>query len=404
MPAGITAENINVRWFGQVPVVVAEKNGNVSHVFNPDSHAFVNLAELRNAQELANADPNAKETWPSWAQEYFADPDNATNAQDERFDQFLTDSRRSYLERLGQSDPERLRTLLDFLVQGGVLTEASREDVAGMTQSDMLATLQSMYDTDQSRDFLPRRHMLWMNLINNAIEKRTTILSPNEIRQITIDREAYVEPWINRTPEDWPFQYGYGFGGGIIPIDEAPRFRGKDGMYEELPKDIFGKESDDYLLIVGYGGLYGDIAGLVELPRRSGYAMLTRVRSDQGQPFLHIFHLEEEGLSTSSGSKLCFGSLSLEAGERGNDRAWECPADLQGEVSQYYDWSQGEWQTLTQEAVLEWLMWPPAYADHEQRRVLSQTRVLEFIVHPRSHLIMASRLKFWPPDMRQNPP
>src|SRR3990172_8023023 len=50
--------------------------------------------------EWLTADPNAIEAWPTWAQEYFANPDSATDAQDRRFDQFLTDGRRYYFERL----------------------------------------------------------------------------------------------------------------------------------------------------------------------------------------------------------------------------------------------------------------------------------------------------------------
>ena len=360
--------------------------------------------EPSSTPEWLTADPNVKESWPSWAQEYFANPDNATDAQDAQFDQFLTDARKSYFERLGQNDPERFRTLLDFLVQGSVLTSATRESVAGMSQSDMLNTLQSMYENDFGQDFLPRRHMLWMNVINNAIEKRSTILSPNEIRQITIDRDAYFKPWYGLLPsapeELAQYTVTYGFGSfkypGII-IEQSP-------MFDDLQLEIYGKEIQNPLKIIFYQALNGDLAGLVELPRQDGFAMLMRVRNEQGQPFLHIFHLEDEGIETNTVSKLCYGNPS----SGGNVVLMQCPVILNGEMSWFRVYPDGfhrgqRGQVLDDDAVREWLQWPPVYAQHD---VLENPSgwIVHYMYHPRSNLLVARRVQIFPPDERQNQP
>jgi len=354
--------------------------------------------------EWPTADPNAIETWPTWAQEYFANPDNATDAQDRRFDQFLTDGRRYYFERLGQIDPEKLRTLLDFLVQGSVLTTATLEEVAAMGQGNMLTTLRTIFESDLRQDFLPRRRMLWLNLINNAVEKRSTILSPNEIRQIVADRDGYFIPWVGLLPDapeehaKYVVQYGFGDQRNLGQIVD-----GRFPVYDDFHLEIYGKEIQNPIRILLYPGLIGDIAGLVELPRQDGYAFLMRVRNKQGQPFLHVFYLEQSGLKFEPGDETCFGSPQSGAAVD----FMECLPQLSGDVSRFAVFPQGgyrsNWHPLTPETIQEWLMWPPTFSLHDVTEQVGSGLTI-YVLHHQTMLIVARQLQIYPHDEHQNQP
>ena len=353
--------------------------------------------------EWLNADPNTEETWPQWAQEYFANPDKASDEDDRRFDQFITDARNSYFELIAHQDPERLRVLLDFLIQGSVLTSATREVIGGMTQADLLDTLRSMYEDDANQDLLPHRHLLWLSLINNAIEMRSTILSPNEIRRITSDRDAYFETWYGLLPsapeELAQYVVQYGFEGSIHDGDDIP-FNMRD--WQPI---VFGKRIRNPVHISFYERLIGDIAGLVQLPGQSGFAMLMRVRSQEGEPYLHIFHLEDTGLEFGPGTMPCLGAPFSGA----TFGLMECPETLSGEKSWFRVYPDGfhrgiRGQVLDNAAVRDWLAWPPVFIRQHEIQEQVGGGLVVYILHPKTNLIVARRVQIYPPDEHQNQP
>jgi len=405
LPEDVLQGQVKVRWLGQMPIVVVERLQVVTYVFNPENARFLSVEALRESR----ADPNNKETWPLWARQYFESPRAGSREDDERFDRFLTDARYSHFEHAGQQDPERLRLLLEYLVQGSVLTSVSREDVAGMNQTDMLITLRTMYETDLRENLLPRRHMLWINIIErasgegNGVMQRSIALSPNEILQIKYDTDAYFEPWHGILPnapsQDKSYTVYYGFGGSIA----GPDYDGS-AVFQDLPTDVFGNEINNPPMLLALQYVSGDIAGLVELPGRNGYGLLTRVRNRQGQPFLHIFHLEEEGLDVDYKQKLCMGV----PGGGGVQRARVCSSDYEGMVSVYtvrpgLGQRIGDPQPLNRETVLQWLSWPPKYADTEAFEFTPSSYIL-YMLHPNSHLVIARRVQFDPLEITRNQP
>jgi hypothetical protein len=349
----------------------------------------MDLAAVRQQLQLANANPDDWNTWPEWAQVYFAHPDMATSAEGRRFDQFLTDLRNSLLERMARDNPRQLRTLLTYLARGGVLIGPTVDEVEAMDRASLLAALDTMFEADRGMELPTRRHVLWLALIQAALEQRSVILAPGEIQQIVTDWESYRGPFGGLLPQAPGQPSVYYFRGSLLS---------HTGESSEHPRlFVFGQVMLPTDRIAAIQELAGDLVGLVELPMGEGYALLVRLRNAQGRPYLQIYHIEHQGLQYVPEQRLCVGLP-----------ASECVTELNGSLTLYSSESDGssdsDWRPLTLEVIRGHLQWPPVAVRLQTSQRLTDGSLLLYSYHPRSSLIVARRLELVPPDVFRNPP
>jgi hypothetical protein len=290
---------------------------------------------------------------------------------------------------MGRENPQQLRTLLVYLVRGGVLTDATVDQIEATDRASMLAALDTMFEADREMEPPTRRHVLWLSLIQAALEGRSVILTPGEIQQIVLDWESYRGPFGSLLPQAPGQPSIYYFRGSLLSQAGEP---------SEAPQPvIFGQAVFSTDRIASIQELAGDLVGLVELPMGEGYALLMRLRNAQGQPLLQIYHVEDQGLQYEPEQRLCIGLPES-----------ECVTELNGSVSLYSAYSDGgaasAWRPLTLEVIRRQLQWPPVALRLQTSQQLADGSLLLYSYHPRSNLIVARRLDLVPPEVFRNPP
>ena len=397
LPVGVSAQDINVRWFGTVPVVVVEKNGAISHVFNPEIAQFADLADFRQSSEVATADPNAKETWPSWAQEYWRSPKTATREQDTQFDQFITESRRAYYEKTARDNPELARNLISYMAEGFYLPGTTKEQVEAMDGSALLGMVEQMNP----------KNLLWLMIIHNAETKRKDMMSPNEYRFDMADKNAVILYWHDRFLDT-----GSGASYGLWKnwVDSIDDSLYRDVTSFSYTMDVFGKT----ITIPHFAShfvLAGDFVGIAELPGEAGNAMLVRIRNKQGQSFLYPFHITENPVKFDESMELCVGRKNGGTPPRGFGK-FHCP-DKTLDESRYAIAPRGDFendfQPLTEDVLYKHLQWSPQFVRLQFYLSMaiiegsSGSGVVTYH-HPDSGLEIGQLVIFSDPTNFQNPP
>jgi len=349
--------------------------------------------------EWLNADPNAKETWPTWAQEYWRNPKAATLEQDNQFDQFLTESRRAYYEKTARDNPDLVRNLISYMAQGFYLPGTTKEQVEAMDGNTLLGLVEQMNP----------KNLLWLTIIHNAETKHKVMVTPDEYRSAMADRNAVILNWYDFLADTGKGAF-YGLWKDYVGT-EGEGLKIKESLYRDVTAfsytmDVFGKT----ITIPHYPShfeLVGDFVGIAELPGEAGNAMLIRIRNKQGQSFLYPFHITESPVQFDETMELCVG--------RKNAVAWgrfHCP-DVSLKESRYaiapLGYFDSHFKPLTEDVLFDRLQWAPQfvrlqfYAPLVTLEGVPNSDVITYH-HPDSGLEIGQLVIFNDPEKTQNPP